>query len=137
MLACLRYLLGYLWALPLTAAGLVVARLGGAHSSRMGPDGSILLVGDRGLVLTFFEVGGFAAFCWGGVIVARAPRMLEPGRLLRHELEHFAQARRWGVLLPLAYVVAGFVAMAQGGRWYWHNAFEVAARAAEAEDRSR
>jgi hypothetical protein len=48
-------------------------------------------------------------------------------KLVAHELEHCHQWRRWSILFPLAYCVAGLIALP----WpYWNNRFEMAARAA-------
>ncbi len=51
-----------------------------------------------------------------------------------HEHAHVRQCERWGVLFPLAYVVAGLYAAFRARRftaYYWDNAFEREARAAE------
>jgi beta-lactamase regulating signal transducer with metallopeptidase domain len=51
----------------------------------------------------------------------------ERNLVIAHELEHCRQWRRWSILFPLAYALAGLLALP---RPYWHNRFEIAARAA-------
>ncbi len=65
----------------------------------------------------------------GRYIVARGPLS---DAILRHEVEH---VRQWTALGPLflpSYLLASGVALLRGGDRYRDNAFEVAARAAEA-----
>ncbi len=76
---------------------------------------------------------GFAAATIGHVIVARDNVCMDRCRV--HEHVHVRQCERWGVLFPLAYVMAGLYAVWRTKRWsayYWDNRFEREARAGEA-----
>jgi hypothetical protein len=78
---------------------------------------------------------GFAAATIGHVIVACDQPRLDACRA--HEHAHVRQCERWGPLFPLVYVAAGLRAAYAAKRWqayYWDNAFEVEARAAECAD---
>ena len=75
---------------------------------------------------------GFSAATIGHIIVARDPVCMNACRT--HEQAHVRQCERWGALFPLAYVVVGLYAAVKARRWtayYWDNAFEREARAAE------
>jgi hypothetical protein len=75
---------------------------------------------------------GFAAATIGHVIVARDARCLAVCRA--HELAHVRQCERWGILFPLAYVIAGLYAAWRArsmSAYYQNNAFEIEAREAE------
>lgn len=112
-------LAGYLWAAPLTAAGVLLGAL-----SRTRPevrDGVLLFSEARGLGGRMLRWRGFAAATLGHVIItARKPSE----RLLRHELVHVRQAERLGpVFVPL--YLAGLLRYG-----YRRNPFERAAYAA-------
>jgi hypothetical protein len=131
MRARLLALFADLWAWPITAAGRLAARWGGAAWLRDTGGARWYVASERGLCGRFFAHFGFAAFAWGATVIVADASFLDSRPLVRHELEHVAQARRWGVLLPLAYVLAGCWAVLRGGQWYWDNYFERQARAAE------
>jgi hypothetical protein len=109
----------YVWAAPLTAAGLVLGAL-----SRTPPrvhDGVVRFDDARGLGGRMLRWRGFAAATLGHVIIATG----SPGdRLLRHELVHVRQAERLGPLFVPLYL-AGLVRYG-----YRRNPFERAAYAA-------
>lgn len=105
-------LIGYLWALPVTAIGLffacAAASSGGSVRFR---DGVVEVVGGVvGWVLrgNRFWQGG-AAMTLGHVILTRDFECLERSRA--HELCHVRQFERWGPLLLPAYWVIG--------AWFW------------------
>lgn len=119
--------LGWLWMLPLTLAGLLAALVGRARYSHA--SGALLFVAvPGGLCAWFFERFRMAAFTWGGVIVVDREELLASAGLMRHELVHVRQAMALGILLPVAYCVASLVAVAQGGDAYRDNWFERRAR---------
>lgn len=101
-------LLGYLWALPITMIGLLLAAsaatTGGVVRVRSGVVevwGGLpgrLLRGSR------FHQGG-AAVTLGHVVLARDAECLAHSR--PHELDHVRQYERWGPLLLPAYWVVG------------------------------
>lgn len=114
-------LAGYVWAAPLTAAGLLLGALSGSRPQVR--DGVLLFTEARGLGGRMLRWRGFGAATLGhAVITARAPTE----RLLRHELVHVRQAERWGPLFVPLYV-AGLLRYG-----YRRNPFERAAYAAAA-----
>lgn len=129
----LRILL-YLWPLPVTLLGMLVAwvarssggevrRVGGVLEASGGWPARLLR---RGFPLS----GPVAAITLGHVVVGVSVAALRATRL--HERAHVRQFERWGVLLLLAYPAAGLLAWARGGHPYRDNCFEREARAAEA-----
>jgi hypothetical protein len=119
------FLLGYLWALPTTLIGATVAlfTLSKPYGFR---DGAILCKAG-GLMRLLLEKDHFAAQTHGAVIFVRADHIgKEP--LLRHELVHFAQARKWGPFFLPAYGLASLWLFLRKKDAYWDNPFEVEAR---------
>lgn len=126
---------GLLWALPLTLVGAVPALaivLGGGSCRRVSATLPAWLIQGRWAdwLLQRHPVGAVDAMAIGHLVIAR--REIVTARILRHELEHVRQAARWGLVFPLAYLAAGGWAVLRGGKGYWDNWFEVAARRAEA-----
>jgi hypothetical protein len=126
-----------LWACPLTLTGLLLALpvcLHGGGWRRISGTTPALLV--NGTLATWLlrrhPAGPMNAMALGHVIFAS--RSTVAPRLLRHELEHVRQAERWGPLFPVAYLAASGWQLLHGRGAYWHNHFEVAARAAEKSD---
>lgn len=98
----LARLAGYLWASPLSAAGLL---LGAASGTRPRVhEGALLFAGVRGPTGSMLRWRGFAAATLGHVIVAAADQ--PTARLLHHELVHVRQAERWGPLFAPLYLAA-------------------------------
>lgn len=122
----------HLWASPLTAAGVLVALAGGARPAGVRDGALDLLAPRRGPLAGFFRRAGVSAFTWGAAIVYRDAGCLADPRLRRHERAHVRQALGWGPLLALAYPASSAWQALRGRRAYRDNAFEVAARAAEA-----
>jgi hypothetical protein len=96
-------LLAYVWASPLTAAGVLLGAV-----SRTRPrlyDGVLIFADARGLGGWMLRWRGFAAATLGHTILATG----RPGeRLLQHELVHVRQAERWGPLFVPLYL-AGLI----------------------------
>lgn len=125
---------GFLWALPLTLAGAIPALaivLAGGSCRRLNDAPPAWLIQGRfgDWLLQRHPVGAVNAMAIGHLVIAQSGAA--SARILRHELEHVRQAARWGIVFPLAYLIASGWAMARGGRAYWDNGFEVAARRAE------
>jgi hypothetical protein len=100
-------LFGYLWALPVTVVGLLLALLavlsGGSVHLRGG-----VVEAQGGLVKRLLRGGrswsGGAAMALGHVILARDADCLARSRA--HELAHVRQYERWGpLLLPAAWLI--------------------------------
>ena len=135
----MRYVASILWALPLTLFGLllalpVVCARGSLQSLPVTGGGyavpALLVRGWLGdYLLARHPFGAMHAMAIGHIVIAS--RSAISRRLLVHELAHVAQAARWGILFPLAYLVASAQAYRRGGDLYWDNVFEVAAREAE------
>ncbi|MBC7415252.1 MAG: hypothetical protein H7327_09995 [Herminiimonas sp.] len=137
LLARLLRLTGVLWALPLSLLGLLlvlpVLVAGGSLQRLPGKLFGVPALVVRGragdFLLAHHPFGAMHAMAIGHIIIAN--RAARSHRLLAHELEHVAQAARWGVVFPLAYLGASAWALLRGGEVYWDNGFEVAARKAE------
>ncbi len=123
-----RHLFAYLWASPVTVlgllAGLVAYALGASVKRR---DGVIEIAGNSRTPLLRKLSSHFEAITLGHVILGRNHGTLTRWR--SHEHVHVRQYERWGVLLPVLYVLASFKALLTGKRFYWDNVFEVEARA--------
>lgn len=126
-------LLRYLWALPPTLFGVlvaVVARLSGGTLQRR--DGVLESAGGwpaRVLRRGFPFSGAVAAITLGHVVVGLSLAALVETRI--HERAHVRQFERWGILLLVLYPLAGLLAWLRGGHPYRDNLFEREARAAE------
>lgn len=127
----LLFWLGYLWALPVTLVGALVVLVGGAKRTAWLNGAALCVAQPGGLLDRWFRSASFVAFTWGGVVIfcdeANARNPIEQ----RHELRHFAQARVLGPFMPLVYVACSIWALVRGRDWYWGNALEEDARAAE------
>ncbi|HEX4611619.1 MAG TPA: hypothetical protein VH092_25715 [Urbifossiella sp.] len=112
-------LLGYLWAAPVTAVGLVPVLLAVATGGAVGVRGGV--VEAQGGCLRRHLRGGAAA-ALGHVILARDAACLERSRA--HELAHVRQFARWGpLLLPAYWLVAGWLWL-RGRHPYLDHPFE-------------
>lgn len=117
--------LRYLWALPVTMAGLVLAlasRLTGG-SLRV-QEGIIAVSGGlsaRLLYPSWFHRGG-AAMTFGHVIIARDEKCLNQS--WNHERHHVRQFEQWGLFLIPAYWLVSFVLRFRGYDPYLDNPFE-------------
>ncbi len=130
------YWLGYLWASPVTAAGVLQAWLGGARLHSVQSDGVLFFVArPRGWADRFFRRFGVSAYTWGATVTFADERLVEQERLICHERVHVRQTFVLGPLMPLAYGAASAWAWARGKKPYWDNWFEAHARASE--DRQR
>jgi hypothetical protein len=128
----LRLLL-YLWALPVTLLGVLVALIARSSGGALQQvDGVLEAAGgwparvlQRGLPFS----GAVAAITLGHVVVGVSLGALAATRV--HERAHVSQFERWGLLLLVLYPLAGLRAWVRGGHPYRDNHFEREARAAE------
>lgn len=122
-----------LWVLPVSLLGLLVAmlaRISGGAVQRV--DGVLEASGGwpAWLLRRGFPFSGpVAAITLGHVVVGASRDALTATRI--HERVHVRQFERWGVLLLVAYPLAGLYAGLRGGDPYRDNVFERQARAAE------
>ena len=129
----LRLLL-YLWALPVTLLGMLVALVArGSGGVLQRVDGVLEAAGGWPAKLLrrgFPFSGAVAAITLGHVVVGVSLTALVATRA--HERAHVRQFERWGLLLLVLYPLAGLLAWMRGGHPYRDNPFEREARAAEA-----
>jgi Zn-dependent protease len=128
-----------LWLLPISVLGLgfalLVSLLGfkrlHLHALPMRGSYPALWLHSPALTWTLHHhpMGRMRAVTVGDCVLAAEPP--DAHYLVLHELEHVRQGRRWGLIFPWAYLLAGLWQAARGGNMYWDNPFEVAARAAE------
>lgn len=125
------WLAGYVWALPVTMLGLMLAMLS-ARLESVDEEGILHFVvqsgGPLGWYMRRFHI---AAFTLGAVVTysgADGPRQI---RLVRHERAHVLQTLVLGPLFLPLYVLASLWQLARGRHPYRDNWFEVRARAAE------
>jgi hypothetical protein len=109
-------LMGYLWALPVTAVGLLLALTAVLSGGSVHVRGGVVEVtgGLVGWLLGGSRLWrGGAAMTLGHVILARDAGCLERSR--PHELCHVRQFERWGpLLLPVYWLV---------GSWLWWRGY--------------
>ncbi len=127
-------MLGIIWALPLTALGLLfvlpVLLCRGRVQLVGGPTFAIVAHGRcADVMLNHHPFGAMSAMALGHVIIAAHDGLSL--RVLSHELVHVEQAARWGIVFPIAYLASSAWAAIRGRDAYWHNRFEIAARKAE------
>jgi hypothetical protein len=121
----------WLWALPLTLLGLPLwlmmrifrqnSALAQLNSAQPAP--VFIAYGEPAAwLLKHHPYGEMDAMAIGCCVFARDAQALQ--RTLDHELVHVAQAMRWGVFFPLAYVLCSAWAAAHGRCAYADNYFE-------------
>lgn len=126
-------LLMYLWPMPATLLGLMLALLARASGGEWRRVTGVLEVSGgwpaRVLRAGLPFSGSVAAITFGHVVVGVSRDDLDATRL--HERAHVRQFERWGGLLLVLYPLAGAVAWIRGGDPYRDNPYEREARAAE------
>lgn len=119
------FVLGYLWALPTTLIGFVLA-FGGLCLPVETKGGAVWFrVATPLSPWAWWWAKRFSAITIGGCVITARPL---DGDAIRHELRHFAQARVFGPLFLPAYLALSLWALIRGGRAYADNALEVDAR---------
>lgn len=118
----------YLWAAPCSLVGLLLALPGlllGGSAKVIDGVVEISLAG-------FLRRAGlarlpFRAITFGHVVIGASRSSL--GRYRAHERIHVRQYERWGPGFFLAYPLSSLLQLLRGRNPYWHNHFEVQARA--------
>jgi hypothetical protein len=122
---------GYVWALPVTILGLMLAMLF-ARLESVDEEGILHFVVQPGGPLAWYmRRFHIAAFTIGAAVTyssADGPRQI---RLMRHERAHVLPTLVLGPLFLPLYVLASLWQLSRGGHPYRDNWFEVRARAAE------
>ena len=128
----LRVLL-YLWPLPVTLLGMLVALIARSSGGKLQRVNGVLESAGgwpaRVLRHGFPFSGAVAAITLGHVVLGVSLDALTATRA--HERAHVRQFERWGALLLVLYPLAGVSAWLRGGNPYRDNVFEREARAAE------
>ncbi len=129
----MRRLPAYLWAGPVSLAGLPLVAAAALTGGRVRIENGVLEAGG-GVLRPWLTRGlpwmSIRAITLGHVVLGASARDLVECRA--HERVHVAQYERWGVLFPIAYAASSLAALARGRRFYEDNAFErQAARRAE------
>ncbi len=126
----------YLWPLPVTLLGAVLAlaaRASGGEWRQV--DGVLEAAGGwpaKALKIGFPFSGAVAAITLGHVVLGASAGDLDATRA--HERAHVRQFERWGMLMLVLYPLAGGLAWLRGGDPYRDNPFEREARLAEGRD---
>ena len=124
-----RRVLRYAWASPCTGVGLVLALpllLAGARLRRVdGVCEVAIMHGHRTNRVT--RAVPVSAITFGHVVIGACEAEL--ARLRAHEHTHVRQYERWGALFFVAYGMSSLAQVLRGRSAYWHNRFEIQARA--------
>lgn len=122
----------YLWALPASAVGLLLALAALAAGARMRRvEGTLEVGGGRvaRFVMRLPEGLRFGAITFGHVIIGLDAEALRFSRA--HERVHVRQYERWGVLFFPLYLGSSLLQWLRGRDPYRDNCFEAEAFAAE------
>ena len=128
----LQLLARYLWAAPASIGGLLLAVPACLLGAKLrAHDGVLEVTGGLAGRIAAGTPGArrFVALTLGHVLFGRSRDIL--AGLRAHEHEHVRQYERWGPLFIPLYIASGVEQWVRGRSFYWHNAFERAARAAE------
>jgi hypothetical protein len=115
--------MGYLWALPNTAAGMCFTPLALLSGGRVRVErGAVEIYG--GLVQSFLVklCGGAGCMTLGHVILGQNIEKLDVAR--NHEHVHVEQYMRWGPLFLPMYALSSFLCWRCGKDVYMENRFE-------------
>ena len=131
----LRQTIGWLWALPLTVYGLPMCLLVAiekwvfkrkrANVTVIWSQYAMVIVVYSPCVQWLLQrhpMGHMQAAALGCCVLAQDAQALQCAWL--HERVHVAQAMRWGVFFPLAYILASIRASNSGACRYLDNPFE-------------
>jgi len=120
--------LTYVWVAPVTLVGLLLAIGAIAFGARGKLKNGIFEVAGNSRTAWLNKISQhYEAITFGHVILGRKHGVLKAYR--NHEYVHVRQYERWGVLLPVLYLLASVWALLKGKHFYWDNSFEIEARA--------
>jgi len=131
----LRRLWFYIWPLPITLLGLILAGMVKATGGDCNRHGNALEASNGAASRLLWLInpwGNIEAITLGHIILARD--CATAARLRSHEHTHVRQYERWGVIFPFAYLASSAMAVIKGGDAYRDNVFERAAFAAQRAD---
>jgi len=122
-------LVRYIWAVPCSVVGLVLAApllLAGAKAHSVCGVLEIALSQQVKPDFRLLHRLPFCAITFGHVVIGLTAHNLE--HLRAHEHEHVRQYERWGLFFFLAYPASSLYQWVRGNNPYWDNRFEVQAR---------
>lgn len=120
------YILGYIWAFPVTVLGWVWSHLGGVEGNPLiRPHGHRVYVATKGgLNYRWFTKYKFAGYTLGAITVVCSHEWLKYRWLLEHEFRHTQQCFVFGIFdLPL-YALSSLICWIKREDPYWDNVFE-------------
>ena len=115
----------YVWPLPITLFGLILAGIVKASGGNCSRHGNALEASNGAASRLLWLMNPWAnieAITLGHVILARDANTA--ARLRTHEHTHVRQYERWGVIFPFAYLASSAIAVMKGGDAYRDNVFE-------------
>ena len=115
----------YLWPLPITLFGLILAGIVKVSGGACKRHGNALEASNGAASRLLWLMNPWAnieAITLGHVILARDTDTA--ARLRTHEHTHVRQYERWGVIFPFAYLASSAIAVMKGGDAYRDNVFE-------------
>lgn len=115
----------YVWPLPITLFGLILAGIVKASGGNCSRHGNALEASNGAASRLLWLMNPWAnieAITLGHVILARDTNTA--ARLRTHEHTHVRQYERWGVIFPFAYLASSAIAVMKGGDAYRDNVFE-------------
>ena len=124
-------ILGYIWLLPVTLFGILLAPILGYTLVRVEGDLTLYFIARlNSLMYKWFDSRGFAAITVGAIIIYKIAAYDNP-RITTHEKTHVHQGLVFGVLWPIVYFGESVSQYLTGHNIYWDNRFEVQARRSE------
>ena len=115
----------YLWPLPITLFGLILAGIVKVSGGACKRHGNALEASNGAASRLLWLMNPWAnieAITLGHVILARDTDTA--ARLRTHEHTHVHQYERWGMIFPFAYLASSVIAVIKGGDAYRDNVFE-------------
>ena len=121
-----RSLLAYLWVSPVSLLGFGLGLLAYGFGATMKRRGVVEIAGNTRTHWLNKISTRYEAITIGHVILGRKHGVLKAYR--SHEHVHVRQYERWGIFLPVLYLLASGWALVRGKHFYWDNVFEIEAR---------
>ncbi len=126
-MSAILFTLGYLWTLPNTLLGVLLAFLGGCRPVAF-RHGTLWFVAMKYSPWRWWAAQGFAAITFGGVVIMATETVLALPEMVRHEMRHFWQFRILGPFYLPVYLGHSLWLLATAGDPYEMNFLEVDAR---------
>ena len=122
-----RSLLNYLWVSPVSLLGFGLGLLAYGFGATMKRRFGVIEIAGNTRTHWLNKISTrYEAITLGHVILGRKHGVLKAYR--RHEHVHVRQYERWGIFLPVLYLLASGWALVRGKHFYWDNVFEIEAR---------